>query len=138
MDNQQAIAWFEARLAFQTDVSDVQAALAGGEPGFTLVDTRDLAAWRQGHIPGAVHLPRAMIPVRGDRVLDRARPVVAYCWGPGCDGATKAALELARRGYAVREMIGGIEYWIREGFTVQTADGPVTRPADPLTAPVHH
>ncbi|MDQ7904851.1 rhodanese-like domain-containing protein [Phytohabitans sp. ZYX-F-186] len=138
MTNQQAIAWFEARLAFQTDVADVRAALAGGDPGFTLVDTRDLAAWRQGHIPGAVHLPRAMIPVRGDRLLDRARPVVTYCWGPGCDGATKAALELARRGYAVREMIGGIEYWVREGFAVETADGLVTRPVDPLTAPVHH
>ena len=138
MDTQQAIAWFEARLAFQTDVSDVRAALAGGDPGFTLVDTRDLAAWRQGHIPGAVHLPRAMVPVRGDRLLDRGRPVVTYCWGPGCDGATKAALELARRGYAVKEMIGGIEYWIREGFAVETADGLVTRPADPLTAPVHH
>jgi len=136
MDTQQAIAWFEARLAFQTDVSDVHAALAGGDPGFTLVDTRDLAAWRQGHIPGAVHLPRAMIPVRGDRLLDRARPVVTYCWGPGCDGATKSALEFARRGYAVKEMIGGIEYWIREGFAVETAAGLVTRPADPLTAPV--
>jgi rhodanese-related sulfurtransferase len=138
METQHAIAWFEARLAFQTDVSDVRAALAGGDPGFTLVDTRDLAAWRQGHIPGAVHLPRAMIPVRGDRLLDRAMPVVTYCWGPGCDGATKAALELARRGYAVQEMIGGIEYWIREGFAVETAAGLVTQPADPLTAPVHH
>lgn len=138
MTNEQAVAWFEARLAFQTDVSDVQAALAAGDPGFTLVDTRDLAAWRQGHIPGAVHLPRAMIPVRGDRLLDRARPVVTYCWGPGCDGATKAALELARRGYEVKEMIGGIEYWIREGFAVETENGLATRPADPLTAPVHH
>jgi rhodanese-related sulfurtransferase len=138
MNTQQAAEWFEARLAFQTDVSDVQRALAGGDPGFTLVDTRDLAAWRQGHIPGAVHLPRAMIPVRAARLLDRARPVVTYCWGPGCDGATKAALEFARRGYAVREMIGGIEYWIREGFAVETADGLVTRPVDPLTAPVHH
>jgi rhodanese-related sulfurtransferase len=138
METQHAIAWFEARLAFQTDVSDVRAALAGGDPGFTLVDTRDLASWRQGHIPGAVHLPRAMIPVRGDRLLDRALPVVTYCWGPGCDGATKAALELARRGYAVQEMIGGIEYWIREGFAVETADGLVTQPTDPLTAPVHH
>jgi rhodanese-related sulfurtransferase len=138
MNTQQAAAWFEARLAFQTDVSDVRQALAGGEPGFTLVDTRDLAAWRQGHIPGAVHLPRAMIPVRAERLLDRALPVVTYCWGPGCDGATKAALEFARRGYPVKEMIGGIEYWIREGFPVETADGLVTRPVDPLTAPVQH
>ena len=32
-------------------------------------------------------------------------------------------------------MIGGIEYWIREGFAVETAEGLERRPADPLTAP---
>jgi rhodanese-related sulfurtransferase len=130
-----SVSWFEAKLAFETDVSDVQRALATGEPGFTLIDTRDLAAWRQGHIPGAVHLPTGMIPVRAAKLLDLAVPVVAYCWGPGCNGSTKAALALAQRGYQVKEMIGGIEYWIREGFAVQTAEGLVTRPADPLTAP---
>jgi rhodanese-related sulfurtransferase len=132
----QAAAWFAAKLAAQTDVSDVHAALALDEPGFALVDTRSLPAWRQGHIPGAVHLPAAMIPVRAARLLDPAVPVVTYCWGPGCDGATKSALALARRGYHVKEMIGGIEYWIREGFPVQTPDGQVAAPADPLTAPV--
>ncbi|MET9358225.1 hypothetical protein ABZY14_35620 [Streptomyces sp. NPDC006617] len=33
------------------------------------------------------------------------------------------------------EMIGGVEYWIREGFPVQTPDGAEQRPANPLTAP---
>ena len=126
--------FFAAKLAFQTDVSDVHAA---GDDDFILVDTRDLASWRQGHIPRAVHLPRRMIPMTGAKVLpDKTRPVVVYCWGPGCDGATKAAHELARRGYQVKEMIGGIEYWIREGFPVMTGHGLVTRPADPLTAPL--
>ncbi|MEV4539947.1 rhodanese-like domain-containing protein [Asanoa sp. NPDC049518] len=125
--------FFAAKLAFQTDVSDVHAAEEGS---FTLVDTRDLAAFRQAHIPQAIHLPRRMIPMRADKLLDKATPVVVYCWGPGCDGATKAAHELARRGYDVKEMIGGIEYWIREGFEVLTEDGPVTREADPLTAPL--
>lgn len=32
-------------------------------------------------------------------------------------------------------MIGGIEYWIREGFPVQTPDGVERARADPLTAP---
>ena len=120
----------------QTDVSDVHAALATGRPGFTLIDTRALAAWRQGHIPGAIHLPTRMIALRAARRLDPDLPVVTYCWGPGCDGAARAALALARRGYRVKEMIGGIEYWIREGFPVRTAAGVSTWPADPLTAPV--
>jgi rhodanese-related sulfurtransferase len=132
-----SVSWFEAKLAYETDASDVRRALATGEPGFTLVDTRDLAAWRQGHIPGAVHLPTGMIAVRAAKLLDLDVPVVTYCWGPGCNGSTKAALALAQRGYQVKEMIGGIEYWIREGFAVRTAEGLVTRPADPLTAPVH-
>ncbi|HYN94614.1 MAG TPA: rhodanese-like domain-containing protein [Pilimelia sp.] len=133
----QAAAYFAARLAVQTDVSDVRAALAGGDPGFILVDTRGADAWAHGHISGAVHLPRADIPHRAGALLDPATPVVTYCWGPGCDGATKSALALARLGYRVKEMIGGVEYWIREGQPVRTRDGLVSRPADPLPTPEH-
>ncbi|GAA0365377.1 hypothetical protein GCM10009530_13920 [Microbispora corallina] len=32
-------------------------------------------------------------------------------------------------------MIGGFEYWAREGFAVVTASGGERRPPDPLTAP---
>jgi rhodanese-related sulfurtransferase len=61
--------------------------------------------------------------------------VVTYCWGPGCNGATRAALEFAKLGYPVKEMIGGFEYWVREGAPVETADGIERRLSDPLTAP---
>lgn len=117
------VAFFEDRLACQTDVSDVRAALISGAPGFVLIDTRGPAAWAQGHIPGARHLPTAEIPDRAPVELDRAVPVVVYCWGPGCNGSTKAALVLARLGFSVQEMIGGIEYWIREGFEFDAATG---------------
>jgi rhodanese-related sulfurtransferase len=133
----QAVAWLSARLALQTDVSDVRAALdAPGGPGFALVDVRGAAAWAQAHVPGAIHLPHRQIPSRAAELLDPATPVVTYCWGPGCDGAVRGALALARLGYRVKEMIGGIEYWIREGFTVRGPAGRITRPADSLTAPV--
>ncbi|MEV0597759.1 rhodanese-like domain-containing protein [Streptomyces sp. NPDC050315] len=133
----EAAAYFAARLAFHTDVADVHAALARDEdPGFVLLDSRSQESWRQGHIPGAVHLPTARIPEEAAGLLDPAVPVVVHCWGPGCDGATRAALALARLGYRVKEMLGGIEYWIREGYPVNTADGTERRPADPLTAPV--
>jgi rhodanese-related sulfurtransferase len=130
-DPADAAAFFAARLAFQTDVSDVHAAMDSGTAGFVLVDTRSSAAWDGGRIPGARHLPTAELP--GD--LDPAVPVVTYCWGPGCNGATRAALALARAGYAVREMIGGFEYWTREGFPVATDSGTARTAPDPLTAP---
>jgi rhodanese-related sulfurtransferase len=130
-----AAAHFSARLAFETDVSDVHAALESGAPGFVLLDSRSPEAWAQGHVPGAVHLPGREIPARAAAELDVSVPVVTYCWGPGCNGATRAALELTRLGYRVREMLGGFEYWAREGLPVETADGVSRAAVDPLTAP---
>ncbi|MFD3910229.1 rhodanese-like domain-containing protein [Streptomyces sp. NPDC058603] len=130
-----AVTFFEGRLSFQADVSDVRASLLSGHAGFVLIDSRGVAGWQQAHIPGALHLPTADIPARAAALLDPALPVITYCWGPGCDGATRSALALARLGYRVKEMIGGIEYWIREGFPVRTPDGVEQRQADPLTAP---
>ncbi|MFJ3970307.1 rhodanese-like domain-containing protein [Streptomyces parvus] len=131
-----AAAYFGASLAFHADVSDVAAALAAdGDPGFVALDSRSTASWDQGHIPGAVHLPTALIPEQA-ALLDPAVPVVTYCWGPGCNGATRAALALAQLGFHVKEMLGGFEYWVREGFAYETWEGGARRAADPLTAPV--
>ncbi|XHM66199.1 rhodanese-like domain-containing protein [Streptomyces nigra] len=132
----EAAAHFRASLAFHADVSDVAAGLAAdADPGFVVLDSRSTAAWDQGHIPGAVHLPTALIPEQAGDLLDRSVPVVTYCWGPGCNGATRAALALAELGYQVKEMLGGFEYWVREGFAYETWEGRENRPADPLTAP---
>jgi len=127
-----AAAFFAMRLACQTDVSDVALALTSGRPGFVLIDSRSDAAWAQGRIPGARHLPTAHLP---QVELDPDLVYVTYCWGPGCDGATRAALALARRGLRVKEMLGGLEYWVREGLPVETATGTAAGPVDPLTAP---
>ncbi|MFE7860255.1 rhodanese-like domain-containing protein [Streptomyces sp. NPDC101209] len=133
----EAAAHFRASLAFHADVSDVAAALAAdGDPGFVVVDSRSTESWDQGHLPGAVHLPTALIPEQAEGLLDKSVPVVTYCWGPGCNGATRAALALAELGYRVKEMLGGFEYWAREGFPYETWEGAGRRAADPLTAPV--
>ncbi|MFD0028804.1 rhodanese-like domain-containing protein [Streptomyces sp. NPDC055059] len=132
-----AAAHFGASLAFHADVSDVASALAAdGDPGFVVIDTRSTASWDQGHVPGAVHLPTALIAEQAGQLLDRTVPVVTYCWGPGCNGATRAALALAELGFQVKEMLGGFEYWAREGFAYETWEGSARRDADPLTAPV--
>jgi rhodanese-related sulfurtransferase len=131
-----AAAYFGASLTFHADVSDVAAALAAdSDPGFVLLDSRSTESWDQGHVPGAVHLPTALIAEQARRLLDPAVPVVTYCWGPGCNGATRAALALAELGYRVKEMLGGFEYWVREGFEFETWEGRERRDADPLTAP---
>ncbi|MEU6496213.1 rhodanese-like domain-containing protein [Streptomyces sp. NPDC046984] len=128
-----AAAHFRASLAFHTDVSDVASALATGDPGFTLLDSRSTAAWDQGHIPGALHLPTALVPEQAERLLDRSVPVVTYCWGPGCNGAARTALALAELGFSVKEMLGGFEYWAREGLEFETREGRGRHSADPLS-----
>ena len=44
-------------------------------------------------------------------ISDKETVFVVYCWGPGCNGATKAAMKISAIGFAVKEMIGGIHYW---------------------------
>ncbi len=130
-----AIDHFAAKLRYETDASDVAAALAAGER-LVLVDTRGHAAWHQGHAAAALHMPTSEIPERAPQEIPAGTPVVVYCWGPGCNGSTKAALAFSRLGYEVREMIGGFEYWAREGYEVHDDAGRVIRPVDALTAPL--
>lgn len=130
-----AIEHFSNRLRFETDVSDVHRDLESGTPGLVVVDSRSAESWSQGRIPGAVHLPARKIASRAASLVPAGSAVVTYCWGPGCNGATRAALEFARLGYRVKEMIGGFEYWAREGFAIDTDQGRFSRPIDELTAP---
>jgi rhodanese-related sulfurtransferase len=130
----EAAAHYGARILVETDASDVAAALEAGER-FHFLDVRGQHAWDQGHAAGARHFPRQELAERWSE-LEPGIPVIVYCWGPGCNGAAKAALELASRGVWVKEMLGGFEYWAREGYPVEGLSGPIHRAVDPLTAPV--
>ena len=107
---------FEAELRHETDPADVWAAIqtrtARRPPGFTLVDARSSEAYDAAHLPGAASMHDEL----------PAGPLVVYCWGPACNGATKAARG-CRRGPRGKEMIGGFEYWVREGLPVEGAVG---------------
>ena len=126
-----AISHFSSRLAHETDPSDVYAAQNAGDV-LVLVDVRSVEAWNQGHIVGAKHVPYRDIPARIAE-FDPGVPVVVYCWSPGCNAGTKGALAFAQLGFEVREMIGGYEYWVREGQPAENARGPLPRQFDPLT-----
>lgn len=128
--------FFTAKLAYETDPADLAAERAAGNAPL-LVDTRSGPSWIAGRIPGAVHIPNAELATRIAEVApDRDAPIVVYCWGPGCNGSTRAALTLSVLGYRrVRELIGGFEYWVREGLATVSDAGHGRRDPDPLTAP---
>lgn len=125
-----ATAYFRAKLQFEIDVMDVADKLPAGE--FVLIDSRRRESWDHGHIPGAVHLPTAEIESRATVLIPAGTPVVVYSWGPGCNGSTFAALAFAALGYPVREMIGGVEYWARNGLPLKTISGESPGRSDPL------
>ena len=69
------------------------------------------SAYQKSHAIKAINLPSSKINEQSLVALDKSTPLVVYCWGPGCNGATKAAAKLSALGYQVKEMIGGIQYW---------------------------
>lgn len=135
-----AAAHFRAKLAFETDPSDLAADLAAGADGLVVVDTRIPSAYAAAHLPGAINLPHATIDEALAARLDRGARYVTYCWGPACNASTKGAANLASLGFHVKELIGGLSAWQAEGFRVEGTDPTATEltaetATDPTTAP---
>ena len=110
-DPQVALAHFSAKLAFETDPSDVYADMQNGVDDFVLADVRSVEEYEKSHALGAISLPHRVITERQMEEFDKDILFVVYCTGPGCNGSTKAAAKLSALGFQVKEMIGGIEYW---------------------------
>jgi rhodanese-related sulfurtransferase len=115
----QAAAHFEAQFTFETDCRDTHDALSSGSPGFVLLDVRSPALFAKGHVPGAVNLPHAKIIESKLREYPMSTLFVTYCAGPHCNGAARGAARLARLGYPVKLMSGGMTGWIEEGFELE-------------------
>jgi rhodanese-related sulfurtransferase len=110
---------FQAKLAVETDVSDLHHALTHAPHGWVLVDARSPHAYAARHIPGAQSLPHRTISPETTAHLKKDELVVVYCWSPACNAGTKAAARLAALGFQVKEVLGGLEYWVREGHATQ-------------------
>lgn len=120
---EQAGDFFADKLRFETDPADVHHDISHDVASFVVIDARSAEHYEACRIPGAVHLPWGRIRESTTRDFDPETLIVTYCWGPGCNSSTKAALRLSQLGFTVREMIGGIEYWRREGYPVDGTQG---------------
>ena len=84
-----------------------------------LVDVRERDEWDEGHIPGAVHIPRGHLESRIEQAApDRGRPLIVYC-ASGSRSAF-AARTLQELGYQhVSSLAGGFTDWKRNGFPTE-------------------
>lgn len=117
--------YFQSRLAFETDQSDVYTDIQNGEMGFVVVDARTREAYMKEHVPGAVNLPYREITPASTASLDKDKLVVTYCDGVFCNASTKAAARLSALGFQVKEMLHGLAGWREEGYPVETGLGPL-------------
>ena len=121
-NSQEAQAYFLRKLSCETDPADVYHDICAGVADFVLVDVRSAQDYASSHAVGAINIPQAAISAEATAHLSKEKLVVVYCWGPGCNGATKAAIKFSRLGFQVKEMIGGIEYWQdKERYPVERA-----------------
>jgi molybdopterin/thiamine biosynthesis adenylyltransferase/rhodanese-related sulfurtransferase len=87
------------------------------------LDVREREEWDEGHIPGAVHLPRGWLESRIEQaVANRQRLIVAYC--AAGNRSTFAAKTLEELGYEqVVSLSGGIDDWKRRGYPLEVSAG---------------
>jgi len=108
---QQANDFFTNKLACETDCSDVYADIKEGSKSYILLDVRSKDAFDKSHAITAVSMPHSEINNDSFANYNKDTLFVVYCWGPGCNGATKAGSKISALGFKVKEMIGGIHYW---------------------------
>jgi sulfur-carrier protein adenylyltransferase/sulfurtransferase len=96
---------------------DLREANGSADSAFTLVDVRELNEFEQGHIPGAVHVPRSYLESRIEGVApDRSKRVVLYC-ASGQRSALGADTLGRELGYEnVASMNGGFTLWRDRGY----------------------
>jgi molybdopterin/thiamine biosynthesis adenylyltransferase/rhodanese-related sulfurtransferase len=105
----------------EVDATQARELIDSGGP--LVLDVREQNEWDEGHIPGAVHVPRGHLESRVERAApDHSRPVLLYC-SVGNRSAF-AAKTLAELGYEdVVSLSGGFTDWKRNGFPVQLQAG---------------
>jgi sulfur-carrier protein adenylyltransferase/sulfurtransferase len=82
------------------------------------VDVREPDEWEEGHVPGAIHVPRGRLESRIEGLVpDRERAIVVYC-SAGSRSAF-ASKVLGDLGYEnVVNLAGGFADWKRNGFEI--------------------
>ena len=117
--------FYQRKLAYELDSADLVEALDRDDP-IVVIDGRSAIAYEREHIPGAVSLPHREISHSNTESLDRSKTYVCYCDGIGCNASTKTALKLLTLGFQVRELIGGLDWWKRDGYATHGEEALLT------------
>ena len=116
------LAHYENKLKYETDSWDLFDGLSKNE-NIIVVDARSAEAYALEHIPSSINIPHRNMSADTTRNLDPGALIVTYCDGIGCNASTKGALNMARLGFRVKELIGGLDWWRRDGYATKGMQG---------------
>jgi rhodanese-related sulfurtransferase len=94
--------------------------LKAGE-NLIVIDARSSSAFNAEHILNSVHFPHQLMNTESTAHFDKSALYVTYCDGIGFNASTKGALvALTKICFNIKELIGGIEWWKRDGYPTST------------------
>jgi sulfur-carrier protein adenylyltransferase/sulfurtransferase len=103
----------------KSEIQEIDAAAARAIGGAVWIDVREGDEWVEGHLPGAVHIPRGFLESRVEGVApEKSTPVVLYC--ASAARSAFAAKTLEELGYeTVYSLAGGFTDWKRNGLEIE-------------------
>ena len=107
------ISHYENKLKYEIDSSDLFAAITNKED-IVIIDVRNKEAYDRSHIPSSINLYHQDMNENSTKDFNKNTLYITYCDGIGCNGSTKGALNMSKLGFKVKELIGGINYYIRD------------------------
>ena len=128
--NEQQLKHYQDKLDYEIDAWDLKVALEGKE-NIVVIDVRSVKAFETEHIPKAVNIPHREMDRATTSFLDKQVCVVTYCDGIGCNASTKCALAMTCLGFKLKELMGGLDWWKRDGHATSGTlpsreDGPAS------------
>src|SRR2546429_1512703 len=99
------------------DVLAHQHEIGPGDQEIVVVDVREKHEWNEGHIPGALHVPRGYLELQiEEAVPDKSKTIVLYC--AGGVRSLIAGVTLQQMGYHNPiSMAGGFGAWKGNGYS---------------------
>jgi len=115
VDPAKAKAYFEAKISFTTGPVELRRMMESQE--VNIVDVREEKDYKEGHVPGAVNIPKDQWD--NPSGLNKNQTNVLYCYSQVCHLAAAAAVKFSGMGHPVMELEGGFDGWRDHGFQIE-------------------
>ncbi len=103
-EQQKAVEYFEQKLAYEMGPGLLKSAVESKQ-AITVVDMRTPELYAASHVPGAINLTLKQLQ-ESTAALNKDHTIIVYAYDITCALSTKAALLLAKQGFAVKELYG--------------------------------